>query len=253
MKTERKIQFLNKPKIKIETFEEYLSFINNPDFLSFKGENTFLFRGQSDSTYNLLPGIARPNYFRENILKYEEEILNEFKRRSPPFLRKTLNLKSDWDWLALAQHYKLPTRLLDWTENPLVALYFAFESQKKEKTYRSVWIFIAEKKDFANPNNKKSSPFNLAQTQVYAPNHITERITSQSGWFTVHKYIEEEGKFISFNSNSLYRNRIFKLLLPNELREDILLKLDRLGINSLSIFPDLEGLSNYLTWKHFKK
>lgn len=249
---EKKAPFLNRVKIKIESFEDYLNVINNSSLLSFNEKSTFLFRGQSDSTYNLLPGIARPKYLRDNILKYEEEVISEFKRRATPFLPKSFNTKSDWEWLALAQHYKLPTRLLDWTENPLVALYFAFEMPKKENSYRSVWVFVAEKKDFANSNDKKTNPFNLSQTQVYAPNHITERITSQSGWFTVHKFMEDEKKFISFNSNSLYRNRIFNIVIPNELRDDILLKLNRLGINSFSIYPDLEGLSNFLTWKHFK-
>lgn len=252
MKEEKKIPLLKNLELKIESFDEFLKVIND-DFKNFHNlkNKTILFRGQSESNYSLLPGIGRQSYLKENIIKYEQDILNEFKRRAIPFLPKSFNVNSEWEWLALAQHYKLPTRLLDWTENPLVALYFAFESPK-DCVYRAVWIFGANENEFEDSNNPKVNPFTLKQTQVFVPNNMTERITSQSGWFTIHRYIEAENKFISLNTNNLYRERVYKLIIPNKLRNEVLLKLDRYGINAFSIYPDLEGLSNYLTWKHFK-
>lgn len=253
MREDKKVSLLKNFEIAIDSFDLYLKLINN----NFKNlpvqlDKNILFRGQSESSYNLLPGIARPNCFRDNILKFETDILTEFKRRSIPFLPKTFNTNSDWEWLALAQHFKLPTRLLDWTENPLVALYFAVEKPKKGNQNRVVWVFCTNEDDFADSNNSLINPFKLKNTQVYVPNHMTERIASQSGWFTIHKYIEDDNKFVSLNTNNIYRKRIFKIIIPNKLREEILVKLDRLGVNAFSIYPDLDGLSEFLTWKYFK-
>ncbi|ULQ51952.1 FRG domain-containing protein [Flavihumibacter fluvii] len=200
----------------------------------------------------MLPCLARPNYFRPNILQHEKNILSEFKRRAIPFLPNTFNSNSEWEWLALAQHYKLPTRLLDWTENPLVALFFALEFSMENEDNRAVWIFSAAKSELADSGNSSVNPFLLQRTQVYVPNQVTQRITAQSGWFTVHKYMQDKDKFLAFNKNSSYKSRIYKLTIPNNLRTHILERLDRLGVNSFSIYPDLEGLSAFLGWKHFK-
>ena len=238
--------------IVIKSFDEYLERINILDVFTKIGNKAILFRGQENSGWKLIPGLGRPPYFRPEIEKYEKKILVEFKRRAVPFLPKTFNISSDWEWLALAQHHKLPTRLLDWTENPLVALYFAFEFPKIENTDRAVWIFGAGEDEFAESSNSELSPFSLQKTKIYIPNQITQRITAQSGWFTVHKYIQGQDKFIAFNKNKTYRQRVFKMVLANELRDPILFRLDRLGINSFSIYTDLDGLSKYLAWKHFK-
>jgi len=56
----------------------------------------------------------------------------------------------------------------------------------------------------------------------------------------------------SFNKNSNYSRGVMKLTISDDLRGDILERLDRLGVNSFSIYPNLEGLSSFLTWKHFK-
>lgn len=251
MPTLKKTSVTNKD-IEITSLDQYLDTINSFDAFSTLGDKTLLFRGQKESTWDLLPGLGRPNYFRPDILRYEKSILKEFKRRAIPFLPKTFNSNSDWEWLALAQHYKLPTRLLDWTENPLVALFFAFEFTKDKDGDRAVWVFGAAENEFADSNDSKINPFTLAKTQVYVPNQVTQRITAQSGWFTVHKYMADKDKFLAFNKNATYKSRVFKMTISNKLRDNLLLRLDRLGVNSFSIYPDLEGLSTFLSWKHFK-
>lgn len=88
-------------------------------------EETDFFRGQSSIDYKLVPSIGR--LFKtgeENALKdYEQLIFEDFKRKYSMFTDTRPN--NDIEFLYLAQHYGLPTRLLDWTYNPLIALYFA--------------------------------------------------------------------------------------------------------------------------------
>lgn len=239
--------------IEITSLDQYLDTTNSFDAFSTLGDKVLLFRGQKEASWDLLPGLGRPNYFRPEILKYEKNVLQEFKRRAIPFLPKTFNSNSDWEWLALAQHFKLPTRLLDWTENPLVALFFAFEFTKDNDDNRAVWVFGAAEDEFVDSNDLKVNPFTLKKTQVYVPNQVTQRITAQSGWFTVHKYMTDKDKFLAFNKNTSYKSKVFKMIIPNKLRDNLLLRLDRLGVNSFSIYPDLEGLSTFLSWKHFNK
>jgi len=243
---------LPKKDVVITSLDQYLDTINTLDAFSTMGSKVLLFRGQKEASWELLPGLGRPNYFRPEIEKFESNILNEFKRRAIPFLPKTFDSKSNWEWLALAQHYKLPTRLLDWTENPLVALFFAFEFTKDNEGDRAVWVFGAAESEFADSNNASVNPFTLGQTKVFVPNQMTQRITAQSGWFTVHKYMQDKKNFLPFNKNATYKSRVSKMIFSNALRDNLLLRLNRLGVNSFSIYPDLEGLSTFLSWKHFK-
>jgi hypothetical protein len=109
--------------IKIDSLEKLIELVTTGDF----GCGHVVFRGVTDTkNHKLFPSVGRID---QSILcglsinDYERETLNRFKLRANSEI--TPQPKDDWEWLALAQHHGLPTRLLDWTSSPLIALYFA--------------------------------------------------------------------------------------------------------------------------------
>ncbi len=104
----------------------------------FGQEEHSLFRGQ-DHDYPLLPKIDRTDP-KVNTSKREREMLEELKRRTAQ--DPVLVGKNDWDCLVYAQHYGMATRLLDWTTNPLIALWFACIDQKVDTSGYVYLLFV---------------------------------------------------------------------------------------------------------------
>lgn len=208
-----------------------------------------LYRGQEED-WPLLPKLSRVQARDSNVLKNERTLLNEFKRRAAPFLDRTP--ADEWDWLALAQHHGMATRLLDWTSNPLIALWFAVWRPMKQGKEGVVYAFDVEPEDMLSPNGgpRRLDPFKATGTKVYQPNMVTSRIVAQSGWFTVHRFEPAKKRFVAFEDDPKYRRRIRKLVIPGKRFADIRYFLDQMGTNQGALFPDLDGVAQYSEWLH---
>jgi len=204
-----------------------------------------LFRGQSSAEWKLLPRIARDEV-DENFIKKEERLIREFKRLGRSLIGPEIS-KDQWDLLAFAQYHGLKTRLLDWTTNPLVALWFAYHEEPESDTNRAIWMLKVKPEDIVD--TEEDSPYGGRVTSAFRPNHVTNRITAQSGWFTSHKYNSSQNKFIPLDNNSTYLDRLTKIEMKDGMRESVLKSLDNFGINHSTMFPDLGGLTTYLNWK----
>lgn len=190
-----------------------------------------LMRGEREFTYEPTAGIFRSDIAQQS----ESAIFNEFQRHIPAY--SSIDISNLWQVMALAQHHGLPTRLLDWTSNPLAAIFFACEGQSDGDS--AVWIVWG----FDDQPLLPSSPTDVDQIFHVAPLVISPRIQAQSAEFTVHPNADPISKFLTVN------DQILKIRIPKSNRLRMLLQLDLIGINRRSLFPDLDGLAQYLRWR----
>jgi hypothetical protein len=230
--------------ITVQTLGEFTTQIEN----NFDKDNDVLFRGHEDSRWQLIPSIARGRRTRDPT-DSEIFMLERFQRQSLPFLKVDLNTLTLWDWMAIAQHHGLPTRLLDWSLNPFAALWFVVKKHPKEGvTNGAVWILQPEDEDVATDEEMNS--IECERYRVFRPKHITERITAQVAYFTVHKKLEETD-FEPLEKSQQLKNRLVKIEIPANRFAHFRFHLNRFGVNSASVFPGLDGLCEYLRWTTF--
>ena len=237
----------------IEKISEYLGIVESisADIRHSNSDDLLLFRGQNVDE-PLLPKIAREyedtkvygNPYLYDLFTYEGMMLEDFKRRSRPNLTK--EPISDWDWLTVAQHHGMHTRLLDWTENPLVGLFFARDPVMGNQ-HRVIWILRIGRKEIITPT-KKTNPFGISRTQVFMPNIVSTRLVPQAGWFTIHKHNSKKDKFIALENNTKFKKLLTKVIVNKNIT-DMMKHLDLCGINSASLFADLDGLCKHINVK----
>jgi hypothetical protein len=208
----------------------------------------FIFRGQREDK-PLRPRLGRL-VARGSRRKIERLMFDEFKRTS--IALSEFQRGNDWDFLSVAQHHGLPTRLLDWTYSALAALWFAVEKEPAEiegiRQNAVVWILKTLPEDFIDPGSQET-PFDDNATRIYRPRVVSRRIAVQRGIFTVHRMMPPE-RFIAFESNRSFKERLIKVIVDSSSFAQIRKHLDGCGMNRSILFPDLEGLCAHLEWRY---
>lgn len=196
----------------------------------------------------LLPAVAR-QYRQEDLVSLERSYLNEFKRRAAAF--GDFSRMDEWDLLTFAQHAGAPTRLLDWTRNPLAALWFALAYGGDSPV---VWRVTTLSSDFVSDSDRAKSPFELRRTRFFLPSHVSGRVSAQESCFSVHRFWKSRSTskrtYASLDSQSSFKDRLTKFVISPARSEIIIAQLDRLGINFANLFPDVEGLARHLALRY---
>ncbi|MEQ9334003.1 FRG domain-containing protein [Thalassobaculum sp.] len=214
------------------TFPEFWS--SWEEFIYERSTGSWLFRGVANDEFKLVPKVGRDSVgqHREDL---EIRIFETFKKRGREFVR--LSELGEWDWLSLAQHHGLPTRLLDWTSNPLVALYFSVASVPVDK---NGLIYAVNTSTLAQIDPKADDPFVVQSVSTYRPSSVVPRIVAQKGFFTVHPMPYAPWEPATATSASM--------VVPVGLKPLIKQRLFALGVDQSTIMPDLDGLCGQLAW-----
>ncbi len=224
----------------------------------------FAFRGMSDASADLTTSLVR---LGGPFARQEGHILRNFRKYAH---RDAVPLDSVWNWLSLGQHHGLPTRLLDWSFSPFVAMHFAtqdiasFDADgviacidyaaahamaparlKRILRDEGADVFTAEMLDRAATTlpaldrlSGKRTPFVL----FLEPPSLDDRIVNQSALFSLMSSpIASLDEWVT-DHPALYR----RIVIPAELKWEVRDKLDQANITERVLFPGLDGLSRWL-------
>lgn len=222
----------------ITSFAEFIKITDAFDLCA----ELVIFRGQPVQG-NLVPSIARKNLTIDTT-KQEKEVIQQLRLMGASMLPN--GETNELELLVVAQHFGLKTRLLDWTSNPLAALWFACI----DPTPGDVYVYALEADSLLAKDVYSKSPFTTSQTRVFQPRLNNPRIVAQHGWFTLHIYAPKDRRFAPLEKNHKTEKRLTEIRIPNKKRNDILRSLDVHGMSNRTLFPDLEGLCHYLNLKY---
>lgn len=211
------------------------------------------FRGQRSSEWDLQPYLQR---FDD--APSESNLLTRFKQNGSRLLESPA--ANDFDWLFLLQHYGVPTRLLDWTENPLIGLYFAvIKSSDEDASDGVLWELDPIALNAASGIDPATDPgfipsFDDEELESYSVKSLSAmprtqlkpiatiatrnspRIQAQSGVFTVHHLIKDSLE--SILPEAIPR----RFIIPSSRKPILRQQLDKMGITRFALFPELESI-----------
>lgn len=258
--------------LRIEHVETLLQYTQLVESLM-ADEKPLWYRGVDKASRKLVPSLFRHPTITEadDLVRLERDIIQRFRERSIPYQDTPVLLEDEWSLLFLMQHFGVPTRLLDWTENPFIGLYFAVTSAQVDRATgqtaeaAAVWVFRPK------PWNQQALAdtgydggvlsVGAKQLEPYEPSseseymrvfpvamyglHNSARIVAQRGVFTIFGK-STEAMDQQYETNDYSADSIVKVEVPEAavypLREQLL----SIGITDSVVYPDLMGLAKEL-------
>jgi hypothetical protein len=250
-------------QVDINSTEELLKELNSLP-------NHYIYRGHSDAAWRLESSLERvvgAKWSADSAMKFEEYSLDIFKSKFHLYDKENTEPKSKLAWLSIMQHYGVPTRLLDFTSSPYVALYFALEtyapqSQRDFAVFAIDYTAVMQKSiDYIS---QKDAAFHETRESIYRKqdlifDDIVDRFAYDIAWITEPKQVNarldrQAGSFlISGNrsrrigeilSSATYASTdITKYCISNDLYSGVFSLLRKMNVTSKSLYGDLGGLA----------
>ena len=225
----------------------------------------FAFRGLSDVHHDLSNSLLRLAGAGSDITRLELALLRNFRKYAHD--QTTTGVESIWHWLALAQHHHLPTRLVDWTYSPLVALHFATDDPAAYGTDGVVWCV-----NFVGANTRLPEQLRAILEEEHSDTFTVEMLR-QFGSLRAFDALAKDPFVVfleppSLDTRILNQFALFslmpgpaatmdewlvahptlsrKVVVPAELKWEVRDKLDQANINERTLFPGLDGLTRWL-------
>lgn len=194
----------------------------------------WFFRGQADVTWPLVPKAGRPEFHTGRDLGR----FNVWCERAVAYRDLPDN---EWERLAVAQHYGLATRLLDWTLNPLVATFFAVA----ELPDADAAVYCFQPESFVVTS--RATVAAIDRVIGFLPRAIDERVNRQAAVFTFHPNPAEPLVNTELRP-ALTGPSLVQIQIAASLKGAIREMLDDYGVHLNGLFPDLDGLSRQINW-----
>jgi hypothetical protein len=224
----------------------------------------FVFKGNHNKDNELTTSLIRLNLHPADI---EKNIFRNFKKYAP---QNTVAEDNDWLWLSVAQHHGLPTRLIDWSFSPYIALHFMCENINHYDVDGVLWCvdfyrtreFLPSKfREALESENAKSFDVSILRSicptvkdlkkyhdedgnfiVFFEPPSLDERIINQ---FALFSFMSDANVMMNDWLNE-HEDLYFRLIIPSSLKWEIRDKLDQINITERMIYPGLDGLSRWL-------
>ena len=238
-----------KNRVMIKSLCDFIKVINN---LCSENDKSFIFRGQTNKYLPLIPTLYRNKSYISN----EQNIIQDFSLKAEAFFDREIELFDKIDKLTLMQHYGVPTRLLDFTESPLIALFFALEKISTESFNTAPCVYCINLKAFSY--NKNGNLLSSKHVESLEPQKIFKYNTGTCAFFSKLKnkrLTAQKGVFVLFNENKplellVDSNYITKIEIDREYIDQIKTELNNIGITHSVIYPDFYGLSEEIKNPH---
>lgn len=239
-------------EVYIEKLSEFM------DYVEKLPKEFFLSRGQSNVNYELLPGALRKDsggnkkYTRQSVAYF----LNEFKVNSHNYMDKPWDVNNDYEWMIYAQHYGLPTRLLDFTNSHIISLMFAVVGAFNDYSDRDGVVWFVDPLKLNNKCCCRSQIITLSENEsislddcdgpvVVQGRKLNERINAQNGVFV---YFQDRSEALEdiIEDDSILK----KVIIKGECKKDILVSLYSMGIGMAQIYPELASVATDIIMKY---
>lgn len=239
--------------------------------------SSWIFRGQMNSEWNIESSLERflkPIGFSEFARKLEDYFLCEFRARAHHYISRDMLPKTKLGWLSLMQHHGVPTRLIDFTESPFIALFFAFDGYVDTNNDVAVWALDFSKidgdaVDYLKKFGRLSVDYEWIKSNrdevfdkyidgnshellwVTEPDLHNLRLENQKGTFLLSGKLDKP--VMSYLENG-YENEICcakKIIIPGDFRSEVYFLLNAMGVDNRRIYPGLEGLGKDLSGRFY--